>query len=402
AGSVLLLIIAGNLAFFAFAWAAVSVALHQLLIFFPERYGARVTARKKFLFSRLGDVALLAALWIIWHAVGTFDYVELFTLGSKTSSHALGVANTLLVIAALIKSAQFPFHGWLPDTMETPTPVSALMHAGIINAGGFLIIRLSPLIVLTPGALELLAAVGGVTALFGSLVMITQTSVKRSLAFSTIAQMGFMMLQCGLGAFALALFHIVAHSLYKAHAFLRSGSVIDQACLSGKSLEKKYLGIRGIIAVFIIALALVFSLAFISGVIVWGDTTQCYFIFILGIAVAQLLWNWWSISKRFVDFFQILIGLSFLSLLFFFLHSGIELLVGNCLPLAPDITMGWPVLTFILFAFCLLALRVFLPPSSFSTRFGRSLFVHVYNGFYVNTVVNRLIASIWPVRHSQE
>jgi NAD(P)H-quinone oxidoreductase subunit 5 len=105
----------------------------------------------------------------------------------------------LLVAGALLKSAQFPFHSWLPDTMETPTPVSALMHAGIINAGGFLIVRLSPVIASAPMALNALAIVGALTALFASVVMLTQTNVKRSLAYSTIAQMGFMMLQCGSG-----------------------------------------------------------------------------------------------------------------------------------------------------------------------------------------------------------
>jgi len=129
----------------------------------------------------------------------------------------------LLVGVAMLKSAQFPFHSWLPDTMETQTPLSALMHAGIINAGGFLIVRLSPVVSLSPVALNTLAIVGAFTAIFASLVMMTQASIKRMLALSTIAQMGFMMLQCGLGAFSIAVLHIVAHSLYKAHAFFIVG-----------------------------------------------------------------------------------------------------------------------------------------------------------------------------------
>jgi len=145
---------------------------------------------------------------------------------SGANSSCVAPLAFLLVIAASLESAQFPFHSWLPDTMETPTPVSALMHAGIINAGGFLVVRLSPILINAPAALNTLAIVGAFTALFASVVMLTQTSVKRSLAYSTIAQMGFMMLQCGLGAFALATLHLVAHSLYKAHAFLSSGSVV--------------------------------------------------------------------------------------------------------------------------------------------------------------------------------
>src|SRR5690606_5255778 len=132
----------------------------------------------------------------------------------------------LIICGALLKSAQFPFHTWLPDTMGTPTPVSTLMHAGIINAGGYLVIRLSPLLVENTTAMLFLATIGAVTLASASLVMLTQTSVKRMLAYSTIAQMGFMLLQCGLGAYALAVLHLIAHSLYKAHAFLSSGSTV--------------------------------------------------------------------------------------------------------------------------------------------------------------------------------
>jgi NAD(P)H-quinone oxidoreductase subunit 5 len=108
--------------------------------------------------------------------------------------------------------------------METPTPVSALLHAGVINAGGFLLIRFADVMLLSPGVLAVLVMLGGFTALFGGLVMLTQSAVKTSLAWSTVAQMGFMILQCGLALFPLALLHIVAHSLYKAHAFLASGA----------------------------------------------------------------------------------------------------------------------------------------------------------------------------------
>ncbi len=132
-----------------------------------------------------------------------------------------------LAAAALLKSAQFPVHGWLTEVMETPTPVSALLHAGVINAGGFLLIRFADVMLLAPGVLAVLVMVGGFTALFGGLVMLTQPAVKTSLAWSTVAQMGFMILECGLGLFPLALLHIVAHSLYKTHSFLASGEAVE-------------------------------------------------------------------------------------------------------------------------------------------------------------------------------
>jgi NADH-quinone oxidoreductase subunit L len=129
----------------------------------------------------------------------------------------------------MTKSAQFPFHFWLIGTIEAPTPVSALMHAGIVNAGGFLVNRLAPLFGLAPTTLHLMFVIGGVTALIGATAMLTQTSVKRRLVYSTMGQMGYMVMECGLGAFALAVFHLCAHGLFKATLFLNSGSVIHKA-----------------------------------------------------------------------------------------------------------------------------------------------------------------------------
>ena len=124
----------------------------------------------------------------------------------------------------MTKSAQFPFHLWLIGTIEAPTPVSALMHAGIVNAGGFLVNRLAPLFGLAPTTLHLMFVIGCVTALIGATAMLTQTSVKRRLVYSTMGQMGYMVMECGLGAFALAVFHLCAHGLFKATLFLNSGS----------------------------------------------------------------------------------------------------------------------------------------------------------------------------------
>lgn len=399
AGCVLLLVVSGNLALFVLSWMGVSMALHKLLTFYPDRPAAMVAARKKFLFSRLGDLALLTALWTAWHAFGTLDYAPLFAAASGDagvhSGSIQGIA-LLLVLAAVLKSAQFPFHGWLPDTMETPTPVSALMHAGIINAGGFLIIRFSPLMAKAPHALELLAAVGGFTALFGSLVMITQTSVKRTLAFSTVAQMGFMMLQCGLGAFALALLHIAAHSLYKAHAFLSSGSVIAGARAAGSPPARRYRGILGALAAFAVAGVLVGFLSLVSGGALWADSGRFGLGLILAVALAQLLWHWWSTSSGIIGLLSglaVAVGVGLLSVV---LHEGTRHLLGTSVAPAPTFTLAWPIALITAFSFLLLALRAFLPPTWVSTAAGRSLFVHAYNGFYVNTAANRLISSLWP------
>ncbi len=233
-GSVSLMVISGNLMLFFIAWVMTSLGLHNLLLHYGNRSAAQRAAWTKFAISRLGDAALIVAISLIYIEFNTLNFARLFELvGSVTeASLRMQLASFFLVIGAITKSAQFPFHTWLPLTMETPTPVSALMHAGIVNAGGYLMIRMSPLVGLTPSALTLLVIVGAVTACFGAVVMLTQPSVKKSLAYSTIAQMGFMMLQCGLGAFSAAMLHIVAHSLYKAHAFLSSGSVLSDAASS--------------------------------------------------------------------------------------------------------------------------------------------------------------------------
>ena len=230
--AVLVLIAAGNLAVFALAWVATSLCLHQLLVFYPERPAAQLAARKKFIVSRVAEACLVLAIVLIYHGFGTLDFAAMHVARQAATSlprAELAWIASLLVVSALLKSAQLPFHGWLPEVMETPTPVSALLHAGIINAGGYLLIRTSPVVQLYQPALDAMAVVGAATALIAGLIMLTQTSVKVSLAWSTCAQMGFMLLQCGLGSYATALLHIVAHSLYKAHAFLSAGSVVERS-----------------------------------------------------------------------------------------------------------------------------------------------------------------------------
>ncbi|MEZ6114986.1 MAG: proton-conducting transporter membrane subunit [Pirellulaceae bacterium] len=232
-GAVSLFVVAGNLWILLFALLVTSLSLHALLLHYPDRPAARSAAWTKFVVSRLGDFALLAATVIAVRTCGVTNLPALFDIveSGSASRSALTSMAWLIVLAAMAKSAQFPLHGWLPETLETPTPVSALMHAGIVNAGGYLLIRLSPIVISAPWALATLAVIGSITLLLAGLSMMVQPSVKRSLAYSTVAQMGFMMVQCGFGAFSAAMLHIVAHSLYKAHAFLRSGSVVDDAKL---------------------------------------------------------------------------------------------------------------------------------------------------------------------------
>ena len=226
--AVMMLVISGNTLQLAVAWILTSVFLHKLLLFYPDRVAAQRAARKKWVTARAGDAALIVAVVVLHAQFGTGDIATILNMAAAADMQAgaTWIAGAL-ALAAILKSAQFPTHGWLTEVMETPTPVSALLHAGVINAGGFLLIRFADVMLLSPGVLAVLVMVGGFTALFGGLVMLTQSAVKTSLAWSTVAQMGFMILQCGLALFPLALLHIVAHSLYKAHAFLASGMAVD-------------------------------------------------------------------------------------------------------------------------------------------------------------------------------
>ena len=222
------LVTAGDLRVLAVAWTLSSLSVFQLLSFFADRPQSQVAAHKKFLLSRLADVAIYAAVFLIGRAFGTYDIAAKGAAAAAldalpASVHAAGY---LLVAGVALRSAQLPFHGWLIQVMEAPTPVSALLHAGVVNIGGYVLIRLAALMGLLPGAMTALVVIGATTAVLASLVMTTRVSVKVALAWSTAAQMGFMLLECGLGAWELALLHLVAHSCYKAHAFLGSGGVV--------------------------------------------------------------------------------------------------------------------------------------------------------------------------------
>jgi NAD(P)H-quinone oxidoreductase subunit 5 len=205
-----LLVVTNDLLVLALAWTASSLTLHQLLTFYHERPSALIAAHKKFLLSRVADVAIFAAVALIWRTTGTLriDALVAQAASLRDLPSALQWAGLLLVAGVVLRSALLPFHGWLIQVMEAPTPVSAFLHAGVVNIGGFVLIRLAGLVGRLEGAQTLLVVVGTSTAVLAALVMTTRVSVKVALAWSTCAQMGFMLLECGLGAYGLALLHL--------------------------------------------------------------------------------------------------------------------------------------------------------------------------------------------------
>jgi NAD(P)H-quinone oxidoreductase subunit 5 len=405
-GAVLMLVVSRNLVMFTAAWMLTSYGLHHLLEHYPNRPWAIWAARKKFLISRLGDAFLLAAVGLTLWCFGSSDYTTIFARADEMRRSGgpldpcLTAIGVLFALGAMTKSAQFPFHSWLPDTMEAPTPVSALMHAGIINAGGFLVIRLSPLVSLSHVALDLLALVGAFTALFGGLVMLTQTSIKRALAFSTIAQMGFMMLQCGLGAFSAALLHIVAHSLYKAHAFLTSGSVLDSAA----TMKIKVATPAGVTR----SLAALPAAAVIAGVATLGSLAACgvdpaikpggfVLAAVMGIALTTLVWQallsgspWVSIASLAAAFG---VGLAYAAA-----FVGVDRLLSSAAVAhgaGPASLLDSAVAVLVVVGF----VGVFAIQAAGMTLarlpIVRSLYVHAANGFYCDIPARRITARVW-------
>ncbi|MYG41209.1 MAG: hypothetical protein F4201_10435 [Nitrospira sp. SB0677_bin_15] len=222
-------------------WQLLSWVLYLILAFNFSHVPAYQNAFKTLIVHRVGDVAFLCGLVLTYHYFGTLEFTELFRRAAEQSYvisllpgnlldvSATSVVTLLIFIGAMAKSAQFPLHVWLPDTMDSPTPVSALMHAGIVNAGGFLLNRLAPLYTLSPDVLHIVFIVGAATVLLGASMMLVQNDIKKTLGFSTMGQMGYMIMECGLGAFALAIFHLIAHGLFKASLFLSAGTVIHSA-----------------------------------------------------------------------------------------------------------------------------------------------------------------------------
>lgn len=236
---ILSLVSSANLFMLFVFWQLLSWMLYLLLAYNFGHPPAVRFAFKTLIVHRVGDVMFLAGILLTYYLFETLEFSQLFARaaeaeillplwpGGQPVISAVTAITLLIFVGAMAKSAQFPLHVWLPDTMDTPTPVSALMHAGIVNAGGFLLNRLAPLYGLSPTTLHVVFAIGALTVILGAGMMLIQNDIKKTLGFSTMAQMGYMVMECGLGAFALAIFHLIAHGVFKATLFLNAGHVIQ-------------------------------------------------------------------------------------------------------------------------------------------------------------------------------
>jgi NADH-quinone oxidoreductase subunit L len=229
--SMLLLVLAGNLVLLIIGWAFVGFASYALISFWYRRETATKAGMKAFVINVVGDIGMVIAAFFIFRDLGTFDLQGIFAAAQSTFHTNQGVAIAIclfLCVGAFAKSAQIPFHTWLPDAMEGPTPVSALIHAAtMVTAGVYLIARFWPVFELAPTAQDVVAIVGLITLLVAATIALVVTDLKRIIAYSTMSQIGYMIVGVGIGAYSAGLFHLMTHAFFKALLFMAAGSVIS-------------------------------------------------------------------------------------------------------------------------------------------------------------------------------
>ncbi len=388
--AILLLVQAASLPVLVACFLATGVLLRQLLLFYPERAEAQRAAAKFIRVWGAGDVALILAGVLLWHSFGTANIAALNSMDSLPALAQVAIA--LLVLAAALKTAAFPVHGWLTEVMEAPTPVSALLHAGIINSGGVLLITLAGLVQGSTGAMAALVIIGGFTALFGAMVMLTQSAVKTALAWSTVAQMGFMLLQCGLGLWALALLHIVAHSLYKAHAFLSSGSAVQAVNAIRKPGQVAVPGLGAVARSFGLALALYVAVAAGFTLLAGEKSAQALALgAILIFGVSYLIAQGLADAAPGALTQRTLTASVATALAYFGLQVVAQGVWGPSLPAVPVAgALEWALIVLAVLSFGLVAFAQALFPLWAHHPATAGLRVHLANGLYLNALLDRV------------
>ncbi len=391
--AVLILVQAGSLAVLVLGFITVGLVLRQLLLFYPERPEARRAAAKFTLVWGAGDGVLVLAALLVAVSYGTGAISGITAAAAQDMPLAARFGVALLVLAAVLKTAAFPLHGWLTEVMEAPTPVSALLHAGIINSGGVLLIGLAPLVQANAGAMAALMMIGGLTALFGAAVMLTQSAVKTALAWSTVAQMGFMLLQCGLGLWTLALLHIVAHSLYKAHAFLSSGSAVTAVAAVRRPGPIAVPGASAVARAFLIALALFAAVAWLFARLGAQESPQSLALgAILVFGVAYLVAQGLADAAPRALTLRTAAASAAATVAYFGFQFIAHGLWGRSLPAPPQAgPLEWALIVLALVSFGTVAVAQALFPLWAHHPATAGLRVHLANGLYLNAALDRMI-----------
>ncbi|MGM7319791.1 NADH-quinone oxidoreductase subunit L [Idiomarina sp. ST10R2A5] len=371
--AVLVLIVSNHIVVFFVAWMSISLQLHRLLMFYPERDRAVLAAHKKFILARCSEAFLGTAFVLMYLNTGSFQLDTILKqFATAPTSITQHIAAVCLVMAALIKCAQLPLHGWLIQVVEAPTPVSALLHAGIINLGGFLLLVTVPLWSNSVLAVWLLCLVSAASCCFAALIMATRISIKVRLAWSTCAQMGLMLLEIGLGYYDLALLHLVAHSVYKAHAFL---SVSEVAVIK----QPQARSILRVSLVFLIFQALIAATCWwLLGDPKWLPSA------LLAMALATI---WMNLHQWLLRFAVSVLAIVAYLLLGVLVQQVVEPQPPfNSLLLEPVITV-----LFNIFAF-----TYWLVHHTPSRRLSQRWFITLNAGLYLDEWLTRLVLWLWP------
>lgn len=391
--AVVFTLFSNHLLLFWLGWVAISLALQQLLLFYPQRPRAQLAAHKKALSARLSELLLAVAFTLLYLQ---FDTAIISDISAAVAAQPAGnlmlhSAAVLLVLVALLNCAQLPLHGWLIQVVEAPTPVSALLHAGIINLGGILLLCFAPLLSYSSPASALLLAAALFSTILAALIMTTRISIKVRLAWSTVAQMGLMLVEIALGLYTLALLHLLAHSCYKAYAFLHSGNAVNHY-LAAQLAEQTNPAARH----WLLSLTLAAAMVYLVQLLIPLSSLSSAVLLVLAITVL-LAPSVYRADKR--RPLRVLLALGY-ALALLALYFALKTLLRQVLPTPEPVALLADVITSLAFA-ALFVLAILLRYHS-QHKAVNKLFIWLNAGGYLDEWATRITLQIWPyhARHT--
>ncbi|RTE86024.1 MULTISPECIES: NADH-quinone oxidoreductase subunit L [Gammaproteobacteria] len=403
-GSVFIVIVSNHLLILWLAWVCISLCVHNLLLFYPERPRALLAAHKKFIIARIAEISLLGGFLLYGFHVDSFYLSDLLSRAPELdmSAPAIVAGSTLIAVAVLLKCAQLPAHGWLIQVVESPTPVSALLHAGVVNLGGFLLIVLAPIVLAVDAARWVILVVAGLGSIVAALIMTTRISYKVRLAWSTSAQMGLMLVEIALGMYELAVVHIVAHSFYKAYAFLSSGSAVNETGVRRLAVAGRVNVWDWLIAGLFTVLMIITMQQFVSSVLVEQfrvhKQESLAMLLLLAVAVTMFIAQRHSVLHKgaLVPYLFAALGIVALYFSLKFLASWVVPRHVNTPAVFLSLADIWISTLVLVLAFLSLLLHQFP-----HTQWAQKLSMVLFAGLYIDEWATRLTLTLWPIHQER-
>lgn len=386
--AVVLTVLADHLLVLFAGLVVISLCLHQLLLFYPQRSRAALAAHKKFIVARTAEILVLTAAVLLHEAQGTWSISAIVSAyaGGAALSAGEQAAAVLIALAALLKCAQLPVHGWLIQVVEAPTPVSALLHAGIVNLGGYLLILFAPLLMASGAARWTLLIIAGLSLVLSSLIMTTRISIKVKLAWSTVAQMALMLIQCALGLFELALLHLMAHGIYKAYKFLSAGSAVEDH-LVRQLAKTESPGPAGWIVAAVMAVPLVAA----TSMELTPDGPFSPWFIAAGFLTVLVARHHTLMLKR---PFTVSLGLGAVCFVAYLAQkSAISVAIGASAAAIDPLADAWFIVLF-----SLLTVGWFVLRGERQSAFHRRVHAWLFGGLFLDEWMSRLTLKLWPMR----